>query len=133
MQAILTKANHYTVTSEYYFQSKLSGQTYRVFDESDDVLKSGESLFTFMTVGETYDVKIFMMAEQTDKADTTYTFSNEYTPAEETFAVLVNEAGDEFYAEMADVEGLKLGDTAKIDSQRLDLMQVDDVLYGDYK
>lgn len=133
MRVTVEKADHYEVTSEFYLKSELSGRVYRVFDESDTVLKSGESAFAFMQVGQSYDVKLFMMAERTDKVQTSYVYRDQETPGEETFAILVNEAGDEFYAALEDLGDAKVGDKLLLDNLRLDLMQVDDVLFGEYR
>lgn len=133
MQAKLVRVGTYDVTREYYFKSVASGQEYRVYDESDTVLKSGDSLFSFMVSGNTYEIKLFMMVEATDKAETIYTYVDDETPGDESFGHLVNEFGDDFFVELDDVADLHYGQTVPMDNLRLDLMQVDDVLFGDYK
>jgi hypothetical protein len=117
----------YELTRDVVLQNSV-GKPIEVFDDSDLL---GNNDFDFLKVGYSYNCKIGILGD-IEKNGRSFHVEGREMIGNTVFTKLSDENGDIFYLEPDGPVLKELGQTVKVDVERYDLLQVDDVIHSRY-
>lgn len=113
----------YEVTRDIIMESIKSGQTYKVFDDTD---LTGDDQFAFVEPQKIYDCKIGLLGDIDPSGESFDVIGEEHIGKMNLFK-LSNAYGDYFYFLAS--SSMKIGCSTKVHVERYDLLVVDGVIH----